>query len=259
MGRTRHFSLFGIPFRCILNVGIGSPATVSGNVCTIAPLTGDNSAEAFRLMRFWLEGCLFGHDNCRRTMSGGTIDECCEPELPKRVFAAEKASTSQCVEVIETGGLRGHYSALGHCWGPSDKRPLRTTKATLKEHLNGIAFEVLPKTFQDAVTVTRAVGLQYLWIDSLCILQDDEEDWLQESARMGSLYEKARLTIAASGAKDPTEGCFISERPRMSSVEIPYYSDADEEAGSIWVSMLPHYDPSPVLGPLRNRAWAFQE
>ena len=113
---------------------------------------------------------------------------------------------------------------------------MKTTKDSIKDHLNGIAFKMLPKTFQDAVTVTHAVGIRYLWVNSLCVLQDDKKDWLQESAQMGSIYERNHLTIAASDAIDSTEGCFISRRPGLPTVEIPYYSNVEDTEGSIYIS-----------------------
>jgi len=114
-----------------------------------------------------------------------------------------------------------------------------------------IAFKMLPETFQDAVTIIHAVGIRYLWIGSLCVLQDDKKDWLQESAQIGSIYERAHLTIAASDAIDSTEGCFISRRPDLSTAEIPYYSDVEDTEGSIYISALPPHEPNPAWGPLR--------
>jgi hypothetical protein len=62
----------------------------------------------------------------------------------------------------------------------------------------GIAFESLPALFQDAVVATRNLGIPYLWIDSICIIQDSKQDWEAESAKMGSVYRNAYVTIAAS-------------------------------------------------------------
>ena len=67
-------------------------------------------------------------------------------------------------------------------------------------------WEDIPKTFQDAIIVTHFLGFQYLWIDSLCIIQDDLNDWAEESAKMSTIYADATLTIAASAAPDDTHG-----------------------------------------------------
>ena len=116
------------------------------------------------------------------------IDESCEPALPNRVLDLGQEPT-QTIKLLETNFRRGHYCALSHCWGPPEKHPIQTTSNTLKDHLEGIEFKVLPRTFQDAVTVTRAIGVRYLWIDCLCIVQDDKNDWKKEAAMMGSIYE----------------------------------------------------------------------
>ena len=67
----------------------------------------------------------------------------------------------------------------------------------------------LPKTFRDAVSVTRALDVRYIWIDSLCIVQDDLEDWEQEAAKMASIYENSFLTIAAVDSPNSNGGLFL--------------------------------------------------
>jgi len=76
---------------------------------------------------------------------------------------------------------------------------------------------------------------------------------------MGSIYERAHLTIAASDVIDSTAGCFISRRPDLPTVEIPYYSDVGNTEGSIYISAFPPHELTPAWGPLRQRAWALQE
>ena len=248
-------------FNHILKLAIGSPAAVSGNVCTKEPIR--NPSGLFNTILDWLRNCLLHHDECMWTMAKKPIDESLT-SLPTRVLDIGSINLldfgsihSQYVKLLETNGLCGCYCALSHCWGPPDKQPLRTTHETREQHLNGIPFRTLPKTFQDAVIITRAIGMQYLWIDSLCILQDDDADWRAEAERMGSIYENARLTIAASGATDSSEGCYYWRPTKQ--VEIPYYLGGEEEAGSVWISMLPPSHISPEYGPLRQRAWTLQE
>ena len=74
---------------------------------------------------------------------------------------------------------------------------------------------VLPKQFQDAVLVTRMLGIQYLWIDSLCIIQDSPEDWQEQSALMGQIYADAWLNISISGEAQMDRG-FLNERNILS-------------------------------------------
>jgi Heterokaryon incompatibility protein (HET) len=165
------------------------------------------------------------------------------------------------VVLIETHGLRGQYCTLSHCWGPVDRQPISRTKDTVNAHLKGIALDSLPKTFQDAVVATRNIGLQYLWIDSLCILQDDEIEWAEESAKIGFIYEHARLTIAAANAADSSEGCFIGEKLKSRTMLIPYQAKHGDELklNTIQVSNL--YPPGTTLSEsaLGKRGWALQE
>lgn len=112
-------------------------------------------------------------------------------------------------------GEKNKYVALSHCWGPS--QPFILTTASETAFRNGIPFQALPRTFQDAVTITRLLCLRYLWIDSLCILQDDKDDWERESANMADVYRNAYLTIAASNAASHAEG-FLQPRAPSSAV-----------------------------------------
>jgi hypothetical protein len=81
-----------------------------------------------------------------------------------------------------------------------------TTQATLQDMKNGFLPQQAPGTFRDAITVVGRLGIQYLWVDSLCIIQGDKTDWELESSRMGTVYCNAYLTIAAANAADDSEG-----------------------------------------------------
>lgn len=236
----------------------GSPAATLENIRTIPPLACPSSTN--QKVKRWLESYRETHDECLSLISGGFIDESCEPELPKRILNIGGRYASSEIQLVETGGcMRGHYATLSHCWGPPAKRPLLTTTTTLQSHLKGIDIEDLPKTFRDAVNVVRDIGLQYLWIDSLCILQDNEKEWEEEAGKMGSIYEMATLTIAASGAHDSTEGCYVSKSWGFPSTRIPYYSSPGEDVASGIIYAQQIFDCSPSWGPLKRRGWAFQE
>ncbi|CAN5185950.1 hypothetical protein BH09PAT1_BH09PAT1_8600 [soil metagenome] len=89
-------------------------------------------------------------------------------------------------------------------------------------------------------------------------MQDSEEDWSRESQKIGSIYERARLTIAAFGAKDPSKGYFVLNRPESLVIEVLYFLDSGEQIGLILVSldMTDFEEITPIAGPLRQRAWA---
>ncbi|KAF2122646.1 heterokaryon incompatibility protein-domain-containing protein, partial [Lophiotrema nucula] len=150
-------------------------------------------------MRNWYRKCRTHHNKCRGTTSRGQIAVDELHSLPLRVIdVGPRESTNDPRLVDTTGFSKGHWVALSHCWGDLEFHPLKTTRANVNEHMRSIPFSTLPKTFVDAIVVTRALSLRYLWIDSLCIIQDDEEDWRTQSREMGVIYEHAVLTVAAS-------------------------------------------------------------
>lgn len=124
----------------------------------------------------------------------------------------------------ETASDWGRYLALSHSWGSTHR--LTLTKASLTRLKNGIRLCELPKTFQDAVAIAWELDVPYVWIDSLCIIQDDEEDWERESSHMGAVYANAYLTIAASASEDDSSGCFPDPNTRYED----YFVSADVQS-----------------------------
>lgn len=222
-------------------------------------LQGPASPEAFSLVERWLGACKRDHPCCWETLSGELLNESQLPELPSRVIQV----TGNSVKLLPSGRRRGRYATLSHCWGSSGRQPLKTTRANLQGHLQGIPWASIPKTFQDAITVTRNIGLEYVWIDSLCIVQDDHQDWLKESKRMGSIYEQAEITIAASHTPGCWEGFFFARHPPPPSVEIPGFFSHETDASRVQVFATIRRDTAtntfPEFGALNSRAWATQE
>ncbi|KAF2817515.1 uncharacterized protein BDZ99DRAFT_360764, partial [Mytilinidion resinicola] len=102
---------------------------------------------------------------------------------------------------IVTGKPEHHrYAALSYCWGQiSTGRDLfLTTKCNITARLSSLQMNELPQALQDAVQVSRALSVDYLWINAICIIQDDFEDWSKEASRMGTIYKHAYFTIAAT-------------------------------------------------------------
>ncbi|KAF2729213.1 HET-domain-containing protein, partial [Polyplosphaeria fusca] len=97
------------------------------------------------------------------------------------------------------------YVALSYCWGRKGN-PLQTTKKSRAPFKTGIEWSAIPKTVRDAILVARALRIEYLWIDALCITQDDGMDVAMEMQKMGLIYENAYVTIVAACANDPEEG-----------------------------------------------------
>lgn len=114
-----------------------------------------------------------------------------------------------------TAGLPNVF-LLWKQWGQTNA--FTTSIATLEARRTGFRLSEAPKTFVDAITITRHLGLRFIWIDSLCICQDDAQDWARESARMCDVYSNAHLVIAANRAPDSNGGCFHVREPRPKSV-----------------------------------------
>jgi hypothetical protein len=123
------------------------------------------------------------HEACARVSRTLTEPEQV-PVLPTRVIDVGKSDKGVCL--YETKGEKSHYVALSYRWG--DANMTLTTNATLSEHLHYIDVGTLCTTIRDAIHVTREIGFRYLWVDSLCIIQDSEEDWEREALRMGEVY-----------------------------------------------------------------------
>lgn len=189
------------------------------------------------------------------------MDELKGSILPTRIL--DLGGPLRSIKLVEGSHIRSHYAAFSHCWGPPDKRPLITTKKTFQDHPEGISFSSFPQTFKDAIITVHQVGLQYLWIDSLCIIQDDEDDWRREAECMGLIYAKARFTIAAADATDSSKRCFAKDRiaPNV-RIQLPYISPSSDNKNSVFTLSLGVLSPNNrtmTMLPLRRRAWVVQE
>ncbi|KAF2266549.1 HET-domain-containing protein, partial [Lojkania enalia] len=127
------------------------------------------------------------------------------------------------------------YIALSHCWG--GHQTYKTDKASLANRKISMPWADIPKTFLDAIRLTRALGFSFLWIDSLCIVQDDPDDWALESSRMAHIYANSVLTIAAAAANNDAVGLFHNRRFHRIHIHRDYARP----------------------GPLAKRGWVFQE
>src|SRR2546421_28580 len=97
------------------------------------------------------------------------------------------------IKLTNSLDLTGRYATLSHCWG--EHLPLVTTKDNLLERQRGIYWSDLPRSFQDAIVTTAEQGLRYLWIDSLCIVQDDQCDWDEHASSMAEIYAGSHFNI----------------------------------------------------------------
>lgn len=204
--------------------------------------TDPNTIDGLTLCKSWLQQCITSHDSCSPP-TGST---------PTRLIDLSEQEPRLCFsEDLQT---RPTYVTLSHCWGSTKFMTL--SKEYLIKFTDRISSEALPKTFLDAIHIAKSLGFQYLWIDSLCIVQDDMDDWNRESALMTSVYGCSSLNIAASSAKDGSFGCLYPRKrtwrcqvPLKSSDDIVLYDCVAEKA----------FVPSDDDIPLHSRAWVLQE
>jgi hypothetical protein len=166
---------------------------------------------------------------------------------------ATDMSSRRGVRLVESAGLAGErkYACLSYRWGSNN---VRTMRATYEQHQDGIAFKDLTLAFQDTVHIVRRLGVRYLWIDSLCIVQDDEEDWRAESKTMATVYNRALFTLARH--VDSTTSLRSLSQMQIHTVSGPSVSPpvfARIRPKHVWnITDREHF-------PLLKRGWVYQE
>jgi hypothetical protein len=174
----------------------------------------------FELIKTWLDDCRKSHADCRSNA---------DVALPTRIVDVGDNRTQP--RLVVAAGKQGQYLTLSYCWGSTSKGI--TLKANLNDRLNFLSLDSLCQTHRDAIEIAQRLGFRYLWIDALCIIQDDPLDWNRESAKMFSIYRDSVLTIAASHASDGEQGIY-SSRPievlANTAITIAFrYPDEDSE------------------------------
>ncbi|KAF4638019.1 hypothetical protein G7Y89_g55 [Cudoniella acicularis] len=185
----------------------------------------------------WMIQCRDRHSGCPNLGEG---------ILPKRVIDLKGNTQGDSVALLETAeGQKGCYITVSHCWGTESF--IQTTRATLQQRKTCIGWSELPRTFQDAVILAQKMELQYIWIDSLYIIQDDKKDWQTESAVMVDIYSNSYITFAATG-QESTKSRTTNRRPSQTRWHLQTIRRLDEHPRS--------RRPPPHL---LSRAWVFQE
>lgn len=205
----------------------------------------------------WLGSCMASHPACRIMQHAEPWTSLLAetPVLPTRVVdVGPGASTTPYLRLLETQGKQAMYLTLSHCWGTI---PITTTTSSnLEAHKMAISFDSLPLNFQHAIEFTRRLGMQYIWIDSLCIIQDSAEDWEIESSRMAEIYHHSMLTISAANSTGATHGFLRSRRDAGDrGVEV----ETSQGHAFYLNSPISNYDQDVEKGPLAKRGWTLQE
>ncbi|KAI1488302.1 heterokaryon incompatibility protein-domain-containing protein [Biscogniauxia mediterranea] len=206
------------------------------------------------LAREWLKQCIDRHQSC------SAVSKLFSPThgYPTRLIDVGAAGGQCVLKLVLTDEIeksqpnsnsKPEYLTLSHCWGGADI--LKLLSNNIKDLSCAINFAKLPKTFQDAIVITRQLGFQYLWIDSLCIMQDSKEDWMSESAIMGEIYAHSTCTIAALTSHSSFEGCFTGHKDHRT-----------QGATDVRNPLAFRISRAPINRrslPLHTRAWVVQE
>ena len=190
----------------------------------------------------WIEHCSREHGRCRIGSRA---------PIPNRIIDVGRGEAY----LHESKGEIAPYVALSHCW--EDSKPLTTTKLTKARRKGRLIWDELPLAFREAIQIVRSLGIRFLWIDSLCIVQDDPEEWQLEAARMSSIFENAEVTLALH-QRGPNE----SSLPRViDSYDLPLAADGLESAINCrLVQGSEHLKAVEILesSKLSTRGWCFQ-
>ena len=193
-----------------------------------------------------LQNCMNLHDDCRN-------DGLFTPTRLLEITGLHDGEYNVRIVCHQDHSVNRPYTTLSYSWGTGAKGPTRTTKENLDEHMRGIAWAKLTKTIQDAIRVTHGLGLKFLWVDSLCIIQDDQRDWENEAAKMSDVFAGSELTIAAVAGIDSCDGL------KCDSIAPPIFDPPENGYNGALIRW-----PEPYFDELENshlysRGWVFQE
>ncbi|KAH8665169.1 heterokaryon incompatibility protein-domain-containing protein [Tricladium varicosporioides] len=196
----------------------------------------------------WIKICVTSHAKCKVSTDG---------VLPARLIDLKDVQQLQFIRIVRVSVLSSlelKYATLSYCWGGKTKLQLKRSNASTLE--TGVSVGTLPKTIQDAVHFTAALGLRWLWVDSLCIIQDSAEDMAHEVRSMYGIYQNCFISIAALDAKHSDEGLYACRDPLM-------YAECELARTSKEQVMVTHMgysrDIHNKVPPLYTRGWVVQE
>ncbi|CAP71392.1 uncharacterized protein PODANS_6_2390 [Podospora anserina S mat+] len=230
----------------------------------------------FALAKEWLSECVTSHEACN--------EHDAEYLLPRRLL---DISDVEHIRLVNTQHQELHprtgYVALSYCWGKQGN--LCTNTANLKQHAAGIPMLSLPSTIRDAVIACKHLCQRYLWVDALCIIQDDPRDKIAQIPQMADIYSGALLVLSAAGSSGSLEGCPLGppemqpSPPKIIGLDFSRYANNDNESSdyreTIVVEQMEHercrslpghwahetfdQDPTDALNVVEERGWTFQE
>ncbi|EGO60115.1 hypothetical protein NEUTE1DRAFT_36552, partial [Neurospora tetrasperma FGSC 2508] len=217
------------------------------------PFGSDTGSDrSWQIASSWMAKCLSSHHECTQSQSVA-------PPLPTRVIDVGSVG-EPCLPRLHvvTENTPGRYATLSHRW--ASRGMLKLEVNNCEDFQREIPWKNLPKTYQDAIEATRRLGIRYIWIDSLCIIQDspDGKDWVAESAKMKSVHENSHINFAAADAMDSTQGCFF-ERDPFSIRPLRLRIDLERKSGYYYAAGSHRFAYNVAPAPLYRRGWVYQE
>lgn len=176
------------------------------------------------------------------------------------VASEQRDQNAAMIRLVKGQHCNGLYAALSYCWGPD--RDLILTQESHDDLLTGIDLDKFPGTLRDAITITRQIGVRYLWIDALCIFQDQDRseskaDWAREAGRMRDVYRGAVVTIEAASASRGKDN-FL--KPRVSSRPYCALQWGNDPSRSVFLRPLFDITDNQLIGTtVYTRGWTLQE
>ncbi|KAK4455302.1 heterokaryon incompatibility protein-domain-containing protein, partial [Podospora aff. communis PSN243] len=203
-------------------------------------------------LRSWIEDCEMLHPKCKTRTRKPTF-------MPSRLLdLSPLLGDTGMVRLVVTTSIAKEqtskrYLALSYCWGDGGPS-CKTTSTNLASRLEGFLLSSLPSTHRDFIRIAQRLGVPYVWIDSLCILQDSSSDWKQESKSMGLIYSNAYFTVSALEPNNASAGIF-----RVCLTTATEGSEAPEPSGSANKADLSEWEERFRTAALNKRGWTVQE
>ncbi|EHK16176.1 uncharacterized protein TRIVIDRAFT_163740, partial [Trichoderma virens Gv29-8] len=217
------------------------------------------SNEAFQKATKWFRECNDTHEDC----SAGEI-----PEMPDRVLDIAAEDTTSGIKLVKTNGKKARYACLSHRWGEETSQATRQNVDSLFDE---VPWDYLSPTYQDSITFLRKFSkwhqeqygeeIRYIWIDSLCIIQDSKSDWKKHSLKMSDIYSNSSITLVESHRLHTDKRLFQDSTSRRGSkhVSIRDAKGNDHELHYRHTIYHPTFMVKDDDIPVWKRAWVFQE
>ena len=210
------------------------------------------SSELLRTLSEWLTECHSSHPELCKVR--GIADEF----VPTRLVEVSRHGDQISAKLVITHGQGGkRWCSLSYCWGSN--QPYKTDKTNFVRYLDGIPCIDLSKTLRDAMIVTIALGLSYIWIDSLCIIQGDDDDLATELSHMPMIYECAWVTVAASSAENYAQGFLANRTVYDQHLCVLKYGSYDDSAVLLSHTTGTSTSTGFEKDPIASRGWTLQE